>query len=136
MTRPYLQALYDHPKFIVRTLLYQWAGWWNGNAADLLPAPWENQAKEIAILADGVEKVIERGRILLDQGNAVMASHVAEWAARAAPDDRNAQEFKRDVYAKRIEEASSLMAQGIFRAAMNDARAALGEEPITPSIGD
>jgi glyoxylase-like metal-dependent hydrolase (beta-lactamase superfamily II) len=26
-TRPYLQARYDHPKFIVRNLLRQWGGW-------------------------------------------------------------------------------------------------------------
>src|SRR4029434_11335221 len=44
---PYLQARYDHPKFIVRNLLRQWGGWWNGNAADLLPSTWEVQAREI-----------------------------------------------------------------------------------------
>jgi hypothetical protein len=33
------------------------------------------------------------------------------------------------VYARRLAEEPSLMAQGIYRAAMNDARAALGQEP-------
>src|SRR4029077_16774435 len=46
-TRPFLQANYDHPKFIVRNLLRLWGGWWNGNAAELLPATTERQAKEI-----------------------------------------------------------------------------------------
>jgi len=41
--------------------------------------------------------------------------------------------MKRDVYARRLEETASTMAQGIFRAAMNDARVALGEEPSLPS---
>jgi hypothetical protein len=40
---------------------------------------------------------------------------------------------KRDVYAKRLEATPVLMAQGIFRAAMNDAREALGEERVVPS---
>lgn len=119
--RPYLRANYDHPKFIVRNLLRLWGGWWNGNAADLLPATWERQAQEIAELAGGVDAVVRRGRHLLEQGDAVLAAHLAEWATRSDPSDRSAQELKRDVYAKRLSDSNALMAQGIFRAAMNDA---------------
>ncbi len=64
-----------------------------------------------------------------------MAAHLAEWGARAAPTDRDAQALKRDVYARRLEETSVLMAQGIFRAAMNDAREVLGEERVVLSSG-
>ncbi|HVO24011.1 MAG TPA: alkyl sulfatase dimerization domain-containing protein [Candidatus Margulisiibacteriota bacterium] len=131
--RPFLHARYDHPKFIVRNLLRLWGGWWNGNAADLLPATWAAQAAEIAAVAGGVGQIVERGRALLDQGNAVLAAHLAEWATRAAPGDRAAQTLKRDVYAQRLREAESLMAQGIYRAAMNDARQALGQPPETGS---
>jgi glyoxylase-like metal-dependent hydrolase (beta-lactamase superfamily II) len=128
-TRPYLQPNYDHPKFIVRNLLRLWGGWWNGNAADLLPATAEAQAREIAVLAGGVDNVIARGRALLQQGEDVLAAHCAEWATRAAPADVAAQRLKSDVYQARLKAESSLMAQGIYRAAMNDARRVLGEEP-------
>ncbi len=87
------------------------------------------QAAEIARLAGGVSHLVARGRSLLDAGDAALATHIAEWAVRAAPDDRAAQTLARDVYARRLAEAESLMAQGIFRAAMNDARRALGEAP-------
>jgi hypothetical protein len=60
----------------------------------------------------------------------VMAAHLAEWATRAVPIDREAQALKRDAYAQRLEATPVLMAQGIFRAAMNDAREVLGEERI------
>jgi glyoxylase-like metal-dependent hydrolase (beta-lactamase superfamily II) len=120
--RPYLRATYDHPKFIVRNLLRLWGGWWNGNAADLLPAPPEAQAAEITRLAGGTDALVERGRQLLAAGDSVMATHVAEWAVRGAPENRAAQALKRDVYERRLGEAESLMAQGIFRAAMNDAK--------------
>jgi alkyl sulfatase BDS1-like metallo-beta-lactamase superfamily hydrolase len=122
--RPFLQANYDHPKFIVRNLLRLWGGWWNGNAADLLPAAWAAQALEIARLAGGVDAIVARGRALLDAGDARLAAHLAEWATRAAPADRAAQMLKRDVYERRLAQESSLMAQGIFRAAMNDAERA------------
>jgi glyoxylase-like metal-dependent hydrolase (beta-lactamase superfamily II) len=128
-TRPYLRATYDHPKFIVRNLLRLWGGWWNGNAAELLPATPARQAAEIAELAGGIAAIVARGRTLLDAGDATTATHLAEWATRADPEDRDAQAFKRDVYARRLDEAESLMARGIFRAAMHDAQRALGEEP-------
>jgi alkyl sulfatase BDS1-like metallo-beta-lactamase superfamily hydrolase len=134
-TRLYLQAHYDHPQFIGRNLLRQWGGWWHGNAAALLPTTWAAQAQEIATLAGGVAALVKRGSMRLAQGDPVMAAHLAEWATRAAPTDREAQALKRDVYAQRREETPVLMAQGIFRAAMNDARAVLGEERVVPSGG-
>jgi len=126
--RPYLRARYDHPKFIVRNLLRLWGGWWNGNAADLLPSTFEDQAREIAQLAGGIAVLVARGRKRLEEGETSLAAHLAEWATRAAPDDRAAQELKRDVYDRRLAESEALMAQGIFRAAANDARSVLGEE--------
>jgi glyoxylase-like metal-dependent hydrolase (beta-lactamase superfamily II) len=130
--RPYLQANYDHPKFIVRNLLRLWGGWWNGNAADLLPATHEAQAAEIAALAGGVDRLIARGRALLEAGDLTLAQHLAEWATRAAPAAPAAQELKRDVYERRLGGESALMAQGIYRAAMNDARQALQEDLDQP----
>lgn len=126
--RPYLTAAYDHPKFIVRNLLRLWGGWWNGNAGDLLPAPHAAQAAEIAALAGGAHVLVARGRERLNSGALEMAAHLAEWATRAAPADRDAQALKRDVYEARLAAEHSLMAQNIFRAAANDARCALGEE--------
>jgi glyoxylase-like metal-dependent hydrolase (beta-lactamase superfamily II) len=130
--RPYLRAAYDHPKFIVRNLLRLWGGWWNGNAGDLLPATFEAQAKEIAALAGGSAALVARGRELLAAGQTVLAAHLAEWATRADAKDRAAQTLKRDVYDRRFEEELSLMGKGIYRAAANDAREALGEAKLAP----
>lgn len=131
-TRPFLRVIYDHPKFIVRNLLRLWGGWWNGNAADLLPATWHDQGREIAGLAGGVEALVARGRELLTEGDLAMACHVAEWATQGQPDDQAAQELKRDAYRDRLASARETMTQGIYRAAMNDAIRALGGEPEAP----
>lgn len=126
---PYLRATYDHPAFIVRNLLRAWGGWWDGNAANLLPAPSQMQAAEIARLAGGVAAIVARGRTLLGAGATALAAHLAEWATRADATDRGAQTLKRDVYARRLAEEPALMAHGIFRAAMEDAERALGVTP-------
>ena len=133
-TRPYLGAYYDHPKFIVRNLLRLWGGWWNGNAGDLLPATHEAQAGEIVALAGGVAAVVQRGQDRLAAGELELAAHLAEWATRAEPADRTAQTLKRDVYDRRHEMEGSLMAKGIYRAAANDARMALGEDALPAAV--
>ena len=130
--RAYLRVIYDHPKFIVRNLLRLWGGWWNGNAADLLPSPWEEQGSKIALLAGGIDALVARGRTLLENGNPQMACHVAEWATQGHPEDVPAQELKRDAYRERLTAARETMTQGIYRTAMNDAVIALGEEPAAP----
>jgi len=65
-TRPYLAATYDHPAFIVRNLLRLWAGWWNGNAAELLPEfldwfpiPDDEHERVQRRVRTGLEKVYE-----------------------------------------------------------------------------
>jgi glyoxylase-like metal-dependent hydrolase (beta-lactamase superfamily II) len=128
-TRPFLRVTYDHPKFIVRNLLRLWGGWWDGNAADLLPAAWAEQGREIAELAGGIDALVARGWALLGRGELPMACHVAEWATRGRPDHRGAQELKRDAYAARLESAREVMTRGIYRDAMNEAVVALGGEP-------
>lgn len=127
--RPFLRVTYDHPKFIVRNLLRLWGGWWNGNAADLLPATWAEQGREVAALAGGIDALVARGRELLEEGNLPMACHVAEWATRGHSDHRAAQELKRDAYRGRMEAAHETMTRGIYRDAMNEAIVALGGEP-------
>jgi len=130
--RTYLRATYDHPTFIVRNLLRLWGGWWNGNAADLLPAASGVQACEIAALAGGVDALVARGHAHLGAGEIVLATHVAEWATRAEPGSEAAQRLKCEVYRARLADAESLMARGIFRAALNDAERAIGL-PETPA---
>ncbi len=129
-TRPYLLELYDHPTFIVRNLIRHWGGWWNGNAAELLPATTASQAVEIVALAGGIATLVVRGRAVLASGDSQMAAHIAEWATRAQPMDRAAQAFKRDVYEQRLFETDNLMIAGIYRDAMNTARRALGEDAL------
>jgi glyoxylase-like metal-dependent hydrolase (beta-lactamase superfamily II) len=130
--RPYLAATYDHPSFIVRNLLRLWAGWWDGNAAHLLPATPTALAAEVAALAGGTASLVARSRTLLDAGDATLAAHLAEWAVRVAPESRDAQVVKRDVYRSLFEASDCLMARGIYRAALNDAERALGEATTPP----
>jgi len=121
---PYLDALYDRPEFIARNVIRKYSGWWNGFSAQVLPAKMANQASEIMRLAGGVAPLIARARELLDS-DPVLACHLAEWAALAAPDDRDAQQCVIDVFSKRAEPEVSLMGRGILTHAVRKAQKAI-----------
>ena len=67
---PYLQATYDEPEFVVRSVWRLYGGWWDGDPARLKPAPAVRLASEIASLAGGAER---------------LAGHLAELAFTAEP---------------------------------------------------
>ena len=129
--RPYLLELYDHPKFIVRNLIRQWGGWWNGNAADLFPAPHDAQAREI-IGAGRWDRAADRTR---PAGvGREPARHGRPSGGMGRPGGRRhigkRKTLKRDVYERCMAASGNLMAQGVYRAAMNDASEALGGERV------
>ena len=113
-------------EFIARNIIRLHAGWWNGLAADLLPALPDARAREIAQLAGGVATLVARERALA-LTDLPLACHLADWAVLAAPADRSANEAVRDLYTKRADAETSLMARNIFRAAVKRATTALGE---------
>jgi len=124
--KPYLQPTYDRPEFIARNVIRLHAGWWNGRAADLLPAAADARAREIVLLAGGLAALVTRARALAAQ-DLPLACHLAEWAQLAAPADRAANEAVRDLFTKRAEAETSLMARNIFRAAAKRATELIGE---------
>ena len=121
--KPYLQPVYDDPEFIVRNVLRYFGGWHDLNPANLMPATSDAQAGVIVELAGGLAKLVERARKLAAEGNLRLASHVADWAFRAARDDPEARLVRAEIFGRRAEESESLMASNLFRAAAEEAGA-------------
>ena len=110
-------------RFIVRNLYRLYAGWWDGNVANLLPAPEGQVAGEIAALVGGVEPLLRRAQALQAAGDLAMAGHLIELALRATgPTDPHRDAVRaayRQINDARAQKEGSLMAQGIFRFAAN-----------------
>src|ERR1700674_1193592 len=115
--KPYLQAVYDEPEFIVRNIWRLEAGWYDGVPSHLKPAPIADQARQIAELAGGAGKLVEQANSKFAAGNLAMASHLIDWAVTAAPEDQAAHAARMKIYAARAAESRSTMSHGIFRAA-------------------
>jgi alkyl sulfatase BDS1-like metallo-beta-lactamase superfamily hydrolase len=124
--KPWLQAIYDEPEFIVRNIWRLEGGWYDGAPSNLKPASDSERAREIAALAGGVVNVIARANEKLAAGEIALACHLADWAVAAAPEDRSAHETRMRIYAARAEREQSTMSHGIFRSAAVESAAKAG----------
>src|SRR5438094_6002487 len=112
--RPYLQPVYDEPEFVVRNVWRLYGGWWDGVPAHLKPAPEATLGREVAALAGGVGALVARATALAASGDLALASHLADWAVAAAPDDRAAHAARAAIYEARAKASAALMTRGIF----------------------
>ncbi len=113
LERPYLRPVYDDPEFVVRNVWRLYGGWYDGNPANLKPAPEAAVATEIASLAGGAGVLADRALIVADT-DLRLAGHLAELAALAAPTDAGVQRVRAEVNRRRTEAESSTMAKGVF----------------------
>ena len=115
--KPYLAPLFDEPEFAARNVWRVNCGWYDGVPAHLKPAPLAEQASEIAQLAGGFERLVERALIKMEQGSLPMACHLIEWAAAAAPNEKSVHAARARIYAARAAESTSTLSYRIFNAA-------------------
>lgn len=120
----YLDPLYDRAEFIARNVIREYGGWWDGFSSHVLPAKMADRAREIANLAGGVAPLIARARKLIPT-DPKLACHLAEWAALAAPEDREAHRCVIEVFNSRAEGEVSLMGRGILSHAARESEKAL-----------
>jgi len=114
IAKPYLRPVYDEPEFVVRNIWRLYGGWYDGNPANLKPAPDSAVAAELAALAGGAGRLATRARELAAAGELRLAGHLAEWAALAAPDDPDTRRARADVNEQRATAEASTMSKGIF----------------------
>jgi alkyl sulfatase BDS1-like metallo-beta-lactamase superfamily hydrolase len=124
--KPWLRPIYDHPQFIARNVYRLYGGWWDGNAANMLPAHPEEIAAAL-VGATGSGPILDRARKARTDGDLQLACHLVDFVRRGEPGNKEAWELWRDLFTARSAEERSLMARGAFAAAVRDAEAMLKE---------
>ena len=114
--RPYLQAVYDEPEYVVRNIWRLYGGWYDGIPAHLQPASEAALGREVAALAGGIPALVARARALATAGDLRLAGHLIDWAAAADATSHEAHAARAEIYAARAETATALMTRGIFSA--------------------
>jgi alkyl sulfatase BDS1-like metallo-beta-lactamase superfamily hydrolase len=124
--KPWLRPIYDHPEFIARNVYRLYGGWYDGDPAHMLPAHSEDVAREL-LAATGSDSILARARQRRDDGDLQMACHLVDFVRKGEPENREAWQLWRDLFAARAEAERSLMARGAFHAAVREAETRLGE---------
>jgi alkyl sulfatase BDS1-like metallo-beta-lactamase superfamily hydrolase len=120
LDRPWLAPVYDEPEFVVRNIWRQYGGWYDGTPSRLKPASDQALGVEMAALAGGVHRLVERALELCDLGTDAdlrLACHLVDAACAADPDNPAAASAAATVYTTRRRSETSLMARGIFGSA-------------------
>jgi len=125
LAKVYLRPFYDEPEFVVRNIWRLYGGWYDGNPANLKPASDRALATEVTSLAGGGDKLALRAEQLAESGDFRLACFLIESAAMAEPDNSRVHEVRVDIYTKRRQTETSLMAKGIYRHAAIDSKAHL-----------
>ena len=124
--KPYLAPVFDEPEFSVRNVWRVNAGWYDGIPSHLKPAPEAEQAREIAELAGGFERLVERALARMESGDLAMACHLVDWAASTAPEQAQVHAARARIYAARAAESTSTLSWRIFNAAALESAAKAG----------
>lgn len=120
LARPYLRPTYDDPLYIVRNLWRLYGGWYEGNPANLKPAPNAEVAQALAALSGGAIALARRAQELADVGKLDVACHLVEFAADAEPNNSEIHTTRAALYRSRAEAELSLMGKAIYNAAARD----------------
>ncbi len=128
LAMPFMRPLYDEPEFVVRNVWRQFGGWWDRAASRLKPAPDAEVASVLAEMTGGAGALAARAEAESAAGNHRLASHLADLAGWAAPDDADIHRVRAAVYLARRSDESSLMSKGIYAAAARESEAIAGPD--------
>lgn len=95
------RELYVSARDIGRMVASQYTGWWDDIPSHWRPAPLAREAGELAALAGGADRLIERAVALAPQ-DAPLASQLADWAWLADGDNPVVVQGAMRVYAQRV----------------------------------
>ena len=132
---PYMRPLYDEPEFVIRNIWRLFGGWYDGNPARLKPPSDTALGTELASLAGGIDRLVERAAELSGRNDHRLACQLIEYAVSAEPESHAVHEARSMIYAARRATETSLMAKGIYLSAKADSDGAIsGEVPPVKMI--
>ncbi|MDZ7731275.1 MAG: alkyl sulfatase dimerization domain-containing protein [Natrialbaceae archaeon] len=106
----------------MRNVLRYFAGWWTGRPSELKPAPRAAVAGALADLAGDAETLADAALEQADEGEYRLATHLADLALEAAPDNETIRDQVATIHQERASVETDLMSRNIFSAAADYAR--------------
>jgi alkyl sulfatase BDS1-like metallo-beta-lactamase superfamily hydrolase len=81
-----------------RGVIQRFLGYWDGNPANLIPLSPEDSGPLYVEMMGGADKIMARGRELMDEGKYLHASEILNRLVQGEPDNRAAKDLLADVF--------------------------------------
>jgi len=81
-----------------RGVIQRFLGYWDGNPANLIPLSPEDSGPLYVEMMGGAEKIMARGRELMDEGKYLYASEIVNRLVQGEPDNQAAKDMLADVF--------------------------------------
>lgn len=92
------RGYHGSPENNSRGVIQRFLGYWDGNPANLLPAPQGESGALFVEMMGGSEKILSRGRQLHDEGRYLLASEIVNKLVQAEPQNQDAKDLLADVF--------------------------------------
>jgi len=110
---PQLDTYYNTVADVAKMGVREYSGWWDGIPSHWSPATREAQGRMIMELAGGAEALVQRAREIIASDPA-LASHLADWAFHADPNNPEILQLGIDTYASRIQPGIPLQEINVY----------------------
>lgn len=134
--KPYLRPTYDEPEFVVRNAWRLYGGWYDGDPSNLKPVRRDTFATAIAELSGGVDRLVERARTELTDGDERLAAKLVQIAADADPQNLEIQQARAEIFTALSKSATSTMTKGVYIWAASESEAAQLGRPVLEMLAD
>ena len=124
---PYLRQVYSRMEFAVIEIQRGYTGWYDGDPADLLPAPRLALAPHLRELIGDDDAILARSQQLWDRGERHAAIELLQVLLRAAPDDAAGRTLRLRYMEALLAEDRCLMSRGVWHHFADLDRAFLGQ---------
>jgi len=98
---PTLREQYVSAKDISKMVIKQYTGWWDDIPSHWTPSPLEVQARDIVVLAGGIDRLIAHAWEVANT-DLQLACHLTDWAFLAEPENPEVQRLVIEIYRRRI----------------------------------
>ncbi len=95
-TLDYLQPYYGNPEWAIRSIFNGYLGWFDGNATSLFPLSNGEEAKRMALLAGGNDKLASLATTALGEGDYQWAAQLCDHVLALEPNHKTAMLTKAD----------------------------------------
>jgi alkyl sulfatase BDS1-like metallo-beta-lactamase superfamily hydrolase len=129
----YCRGYHGSPENNSRGVIQRFLGYWDGNPANVIPAPQAESATLFVEMMGGAEKIIARGQELHDEGKYLLAQEIANKLVQAEPQNQAAKDLLADVFEQIGYQQENVGLRNSFLAAAYELRSNIPQGDVVDS---